>query len=131
MCLTTKQVYPFMTGEDIVCYKLIEKKRSLFGWKWITPHQGFRVSKSVVSGKRLFRARGRRIYYRYNLANIIGGGYIHTFSNNKYAKGVYESIPFAGYHLFECVIPMGTEYYVSDTEQEYASRSIRFVRQIF
>ena len=131
MCLSTKQAYPFIAEEEIVCYKLIEKKRNLFGWKWVTPFKGFRVSKSVVSGKRLLRARGRRIYYRHIFGNLIGGGYIHTFSNNEYEKDAYEIMSVAGYHLFECVIPVGTEYYVSDTEQEYASRSIRFVSQIF
>ena len=131
MCLTTKQVYPFIAKEEIVCYKLIEEKRNLFGWKWVTPYQYFRVSKSMVAGKRLLRARGRRRYYSHIFGNLVGGGYIHTFSNNKYAKDVYETMSVAGYHLFECVIPVGTEYYVSDDKQEYASRSIRFISQIF
>jgi hypothetical protein len=63
--------------------------------------------------------------------NIVGAGYIHTYSNNEYDKDVYGAMTSAGYHLFKCVIPVGTEYYVNDTEEEYASRAIRFVKRIF
>jgi hypothetical protein len=123
MCLYTRQDEPFVAEEDIVCYKrLVLNKSDMF----VTPVIGRKIPDAVISGRRLYRARGIfRCAYRdpvFPWVNIVDRGWVHT----------YTSTPIFFYGddgvWFECVIPKGTKYWKSKNGNEYASSSIRFVK---
>lgn len=123
MCLLSKTDKPCIAEEDIICYKALDRCNGFF-CKCKTPFRGVRVRNAVLTGRRLMKARGNReiIYDDFERYEVYGG-YIHTY---KYVPVFYYNI---GYFVFECVIPKGEEYFKSG-DGEYASRSIRFVRQV-
>lgn len=125
MCLFTLQDKPFVAEEDIVCFKnlAIDKNAS-----FVTPVIGRRIPDAVISGRRLYRARGL-FRCRHKLSdfpllnfNVVDKGWIHTYTASPTffdeENGVW----------FECVIPKGTKFWKSKDGEEYASRSIRFVK---
>lgn len=123
MCLYTIQDKPFVAEEDIVCYKrLVLNKSDIF----VTPVIGRKIPDAVISGRRLYRARGmfRRVNESpaFPYLNVVDRGWIHTYTASPTffdeEKGVW----------FECVIPKGTKYWKSKDGEEYASRYIRFVK---
>lgn len=127
MCLVSKNNKPLIAEDDIVCYKMLVRGNGFF-CKWKTPIIGMRVRNGVLSGRRLMKACGERkiIGTRLNDNSIeyeVSGGFIHTYRVSYYKC--------AGLYMFECVIPKGEEYYKSYDGTEYASRSIRFVSQVF
>ena len=83
-----------------------------------------KVRNAVLTGRRLMKARGGREIISCLYQHVVKGGYIHTY---KHVPPFYYNI---GDFVFECVIPKGEEYFESDDGREYASRSIRFVRQV-
>ena len=107
---------------NIACYKV------LYYWngKYYTPVMHKKVKDAVISGRRLYRARGifRRVYKSlvFPYFNVVDRGWIHTYTTilNFFHgdNGVW----------FECVIPKGTKYWKSKFGNEYASRHIRFVK---
>ena len=123
MCLFTLQDKPFVAEENIVCYKCVDiTKCGIF----YSPVIGRNIPDDVISGKRLYRAKGifRRahIHKYYPWLHEVGKGWIHTCTSSPV---YYVSAPQI---WFECVIPKGTKYWKSEDGEEYASRSIRFVK---
>ena len=123
MCLITLQDKPFVAENDIVCYKrLVLNKSDMF----VTPVIGRKIPDAVISGRRLYKARGLfRRAHEYDFMpwlTEVGKGWIHTYTAAPTffdeEKGVW----------FECVIPKGTEYWKSKNGEEYASSCIRFVK---
>lgn len=53
---------------------------------------------------------------------IVKGGFIHTY------KYFYGSIQNQTYHVFKCIIPDGTKYYVGNGE--YASKEIIILERL-
>lgn len=128
MCLVSKTDKPLIAEDDIVCYKILDRCDS-FSCEYRTPFMGMKVRNAVLTGRCLMKARGKREIIRAYLGNNsyryeVNGGYIHT----------YKHVPFYSYDIgdivFECVIPKGEEYYKSYDGTEYASRSIRFIKQV-
>lgn len=122
MCLVTFQDKPFVAESDIVCYKrLVLNKNDRF----VSSVIGRKIPDAVISGKRLYKARGlfRRLYIDsiFPCVNIVDKGWVHTYANEPYFDK-YTGI------VFQSVIPKGTEYWKSKDGEEYASRSIRFVK---
>lgn len=123
MCLLTLQDKPFVAEKDIVCYKRLVLNKSD---RFVTPVIGRNIQDAVISGRRLYKARGifmrshKSSYFPY--LNVVDKGWIHTFTTSptffNEEKGVW----------FECVIPKGTKFWKSNDGEEYASRSIRFVK---
>jgi len=128
MCLHSKTDKPCIAEEDIICYKMLDRYYGLF-YQWQTPFRGMKVRNAVLNGRRLMKARGERkiIGVRlddYSILYEINGGYIHTYKD--FPTFGYD----IGYNVFKCVIPKGEEYFESVNGSEYASRSIRFVKQV-
>lgn len=125
MCLNSKTDKPCIAEEDITCYKVLDRCDGFF-CKCKTPFRGVRVRNAVLTGRRLMKARGKREISN-NIFNLyqVNGGYIHTYKDFPFS---YHDI---GCFLFECVIPKGEAYFESYDGREYASRSIRFVSQVF
>jgi hypothetical protein len=123
---------PRIAEEDIICYKVLCKSNGVFGSKWVTPITEMSIRNAVLTGRRLMKARGEReiigLYLNDNYIYAVAGGYIHTYKQVPPFPPFYYKI---GDIVFECVIPKGEEYFKSVDGHEYASRSIRFVKQIF
>ena len=123
MCLVTFQDKPFVAEEDIVCYKRVVINK--YG-NFVSPAIKRKIPDAVMSGKRLYRARGifrhahKDIVFRW--LNIVGRGWIHTYTTTPIFFHANDGV------WFECVIPKGAEYWKSKDGNEYASRSIRFVK---
>ena len=120
MCLLTLQDKPFVAEENIVCFKrLVLDENGSF----VTPVIRRRIPDAVITGKRLYRARGifRRAHkdFVFRWLNIVGRGWIHTYTTTPIFFYVNDGV------WFECVIPKGAEYWKSKDGNEYASRSIR------
>lgn len=133
MCLISNTNIPKIAQEDIVCYKVLIKPsilKSLFGKGYVTPWYD-----KKVKPKGLFKAEGMKEIIRDYYASIhptklycIGGGFIHTYTNLN-AIGI-TGPDFVRQRVFECIIPKGTEYFISIDDQEYASDCIIFKREI-
>lgn len=113
--------------KDITCYKALRKN-----WcGYITPIRGKHVSKAVIKGKRLMKpsiwsrlfGKTEKVEEIYGTLTLVETGYIHVYVNKYIAK-----MCFSDCDVFECVIPMGTEYYIDKDRNTLASRSLRFVR---
>ena len=75
-----------------------------------------------MNGRRLYKARGKE-EVKYDYYFQVGGGFVHS-----YAK--FQACLSVRYVVWECLIPAGTRYWVSDDGTEYASKSLRFVRRM-
>lgn len=117
-----------VTGEkvaesDIVCYKQMRCLRGVV----VSPLIGRFVSKRVLMGKRLYRARGIECV---NVKGLDGGAFVDggfVYSYVRKCNVVDNWMDFIGY---ECVIPAGTRYWESYDGEIYASKSLRFVKRI-
>ena len=123
MCLITLQDNPFVAENDIVCYKrVVINKFNGF----VSPVFKRKIPNAVISGKRLYSGRGifRRAYRDpvFPWVNIVDRGWIHTYTAAPIFFHGNDGV------WFECVIPKGTKYWKSKDRDEYASRSIRFVK---
>lgn len=107
--------------KDIPCVKALGYVNGCF----VTPIEYRRVPYLVLSGRRLFRARGKRDVKRNQLWEVVSGGYIHVYRREDNVQSSFKS----GCLLFDCIIPKGTEYYESNDGTMYAARKIRFVRK--
>lgn len=124
MCLISETNQPTIATEDIVCYKIITPENR-------TPCTNTHVNILHRLGVKPFKAKGDIIinisasgrYYN------IEGGMIHTFCNLNYT--LIHADNFAiGFPIYECIIPKGTEYFVSSDEEEYCSKKIIFKKRI-
>ena len=139
MCLRTKTKEPLYAEEDMVCYKVVKESKAE-GCPYMTPYEESLIHENVVKGMWMFVAHGRKKIEETNSLNTsydIGEGYIHTYKtlpHGKYMTEHLESLIEGGFHLFECVIPSGSEYYVgvdSNGFPSYASEKIKFTKIIY
>ena len=108
---------------DIVCYKVL----SYWYGKYYTPIMRKRVKDAVLTGRRLFRGGLFRQKHKYTDYISIEGGYIHVYSTFMNCRWY----GFCGERCcYKCIIPKGTEYWVSNDRKEFAARKIRFVKQV-
>lgn len=137
MCLVCKKYNYRNARRDIVCYKVMDKIVGDYdNVHYTTPYQFMRVEDDIIEGKRLFEVEGKcKIMRNEDLPDklLIGNGYIHTFKNLKDARMYVEF--FTGRCIFECIIPKGVGYLSGKnglilSEDSYASKSIRFIREI-
>lgn len=139
MCLTTKTKEPLYAEEDIVCYKVVKESKAE-GCPYMTPYEESLIHEKAIKGIWMFVAHGIKKIEESNSLNTsydIGEGYIHTYKylpHGKYMNEYMELHHDGEFHLFECIIPRGTEYYVgSDLNgfTSYASERIKFVKKIY
>ena len=129
MCLVSDTDIPKIAQEDIVCYKVLIKVsniKALFGKGYATPWY-----ETKVKPKGLFKAKGGKSILKnyFNPGTYdVGRGFIHTYTGldgSRIPKNFIE-----GYRIFECIIPKGTEYFVSTDGEEYAPDCIIFKRKM-
>ncbi len=122
MCIRS---YSLKVAEtDIVCYKQLCRSE-LFGFLY-TPVVRRLMFPWVLSGKRLYRARGfKRIECLEDYTFWVDSGFVYS-----YARGddVFDDGKL--YVAYECVIPAGTRYWMSTDAMVYASDKIRFKRRL-
>lgn len=106
---------------DIVCYKALSYMNGVH----YTPCRFKIVKDAVLSGRRLLRGGLFRKKEIHGDNTVISGGYIHVATNVKWLRIWYN----ASRH-FKCIIPKGTEYWVSKDGNEMAARKIRFVERV-
>lgn len=158
-CKVTRQDVPFckpkVSKEDIVCYKIIERKRkdaySIFGHGKYPEEI---CSGSVVCGrgiwiknnwfKRFFFNKPEKEYIEesieWNYTNQwydITFGFIHALSYRPQEIKGYLPIHAGKYELWECIIPKKTIYYQantrgshSETSNSYAAKKIQFIKKL-
>jgi len=135
MCLNIISA-PKVAEEDISCYKILEECK-LEGYPYKSPFQENPIKSEIVYGFSPYVGEGDRTIkidsYGYR---IISEGYIHTYQSKIVAKEIvnyYQSLFGKYFHLFECKIPTGTEYYDgfdSNLLSGYASERIVFVKKL-
>lgn len=129
MCLVSDTDIPKIAQEDIMCYKALIKVSSikaLFGKGYATPWL-----ETKVRPKGLFKAKGEKSIFRNCFkpgTYDIGRGFIHTYTGLDGSKVPKNLV--GDHRMFECIIPKGTEYFVSIDGEEYASDCIIFKRKV-
>ena len=135
MCLIKdKKHHPFnrplIAEEDIVCYKQLCTNRSN---AIVTPYE-----KIPIPTKCIQKNKKKRIPFKAEIlnkfefiwrhvlgfSNIVTDGFIHTFS-----LSVSHQYLFCSEHVFRCIIPKGTKYFIGEGD-EYASEQIIFREQL-
>lgn len=113
--------------EDIVCYKVMVYNDN----GWVTPYMRTPVSNSIVSGEKNFKANS---YERVRADSFYSGcfeitsGFIHTFACP--SSAIIHAKSFLCGKVFACIIPKGVKYYNSSNGLCYASKEIKFVKQL-
>lgn len=124
MCLISETNKPTIATEDIVCYKVITTENK-------TPYTDSFVNILHRLGIIPFKAKGnikieenfnrftRRYYY------TITKGMIHTFKGQ-----IFYTMSWFFPKIYKCIIPKGTEYFISQGGNEYCSKKIIFKKRI-
>ena len=135
MCLyKDKKHHPFnrplIAKEDIVCYKqLCVNVHNVI----VTP-----ITKVPIPRKCIQKNKKKRIPFKaeplnkfmfiwkhvFGFSNEVTDGFIHTFST----EPLHYNYFWHG-HVFKCIIPKGTKYFIGD-DKDYASEQIIFVDQL-
>ena len=108
---------------DIVCYKVL----SYWHGNYYTPIMCKRVKNAVLTGRRLFRGGLFRQKHKYTNYISIEGGYVHVYSSLMNCRWRWSCDEC---RYYECIIPKGTEYWISKNGTEMAARKIRFVKRV-
>ena len=157
MCLFTKQNKAKVAKEDIVCYKVVELN---FNNIFMTPFRYTKlgtnleglslkaeVHSMVVNKNGELIAKDIVVPNPYGTENIyeyvVEDGAVHSYKSIDGAKKLVNFFSQGGrngkqvfYHIFECVIPSGSEYYVGNESMFgcgaacYASDEIKFIKEI-
>lgn len=122
MCLYTYDKKPLIAKEDIICYKAVEYNPELDTYN--TPFQRTDITE-YVKNKTIWRDSSE---VQRTVADVdifgkslyeTGIGYIHAL------RGPYGR---ALYHVYKCIIPKGTEYYIG-LNDDICARAIQFVEE--
>lgn len=123
--------HPLMAKEDIVCYKqLYVNCHNVI----VTPHRYIPVPiKCIQKNKRKRIPFKAEILNKFEFiwkhvlgfSNIVTDGFIHTYSCAPPPQNILRDD-----RIFQCIIPKGTKYFISEGENEYASEQIIFVEQL-
>ena len=65
-----------------------------------------------------------------DLRNALHGGVFHSYTDLKWARGVFKFIDGSDFVLVSCVIPAGTPYWRNNEFHEFASTKIKIVEII-
>ena len=125
MCLWTRQKEAKVAKKNITCYKIMLK----YGKMVVSPYYASFIPAATLNGG-LYSACGSEHVEVSNVRVIVGGGFIHAYSDLNVAKE--ELARFNEWaHLYKCVIPAGTRYFRSIPEDhEICAKEIRFVEEV-
>ena len=124
MCLTTKNLKPYVAKEDIKVFKILQR----IDKRYITPYQGSEVTLGSVMkpDKEIEHKEGNCGYN--NCTLCVEGGFIHAVTNAvAYDKDKIEN---ENYVVVEAYIPKGTEFYLSDDFIEVAAKELYITDKI-
>lgn len=131
MCLYSKEYGASCAKEPIKCYKVLRR----YDGYYFSPYYGERAIDSLtIKGQLPYRALGEVtvIESALNCGKFkVTKGFIHTYKDFNDAELI--AWPERSYSIFECEIPVGTEYYegVDDSEKSnYASECIIFKKLV-
>lgn len=132
MCLITYWKKPKIAKKNIVCYKILEDK-GLNGL--YSPHTQTKYSTG------LNKAYGETIIYRGPILNhsifkrktyMIERGMLHCCTTEGYSFEYLYKIfnnPFYHHIIYKCIIPKGTEYYISTDKKQICAKAIRLIKE--
>jgi hypothetical protein len=137
MCLYSKEYRASCAKEPIKCYKVLRCYDGDDGVYYFSPFYGDRAIDSLtIKGQLPYRALGT-VTVKENEIGLNCGkfkvtkGFIHTYKDFYAAELI--AWPERSYSIFECEIPVGTEYYegVDDSQKStYASECIIFKKLV-
>lgn len=119
---------PLIAQEDIVCYKMLVKKKYFIFSIYRTPTTNTIIFPFLLRLFNIpFKARGKEEIRNtfWGSKYVIEKGFIHTQSNINKPKINYSN----NIKIFECVIPKGTKYFAC-MRGIYASKKIKFIKQL-
>ena len=124
MCLTTKNLKPYVAKEDIKVFKILQR----IDKRYITPYQGSEVTlESVMKPDKEIEHKEGNCGYN-NCTLCVEGGFIHAVTNAvAYDKDKIEN---ENYVVVEAYIPKGTEFYLSDDFIEVAAKELYITDKI-
>ena len=111
---------------DIPCVKVLVRRDG----EVYTPCFPKRVSRIVLCGIFPMRAKGEERVVHGTYSAYVTGGFVHVYASRAdcihwewlwHDGGMIE--------FYDCVIPKGTRYWMSDDGSQYAAKKIRFVRK--
>jgi hypothetical protein len=115
MCLATFQKEPYIAQKDIIVYKALFKS----GKRILSP---FREFPYIL--KKLYQTDfGITFSLTYNAPKLIHEGF-HGYRNRKYAISRWIKV-------YKCIIPKGSQYYISSDQKEIVSDQIIIKRKLW
>lgn len=126
MCLTAYHKNTFLTADrDIVCYKVLCFKDG----RWVSPYVGFDYTEYVNNLGLVFEDKVEpNINWELKIYGILNfnEGFVHFYTDPFIAKC---SLVEKNYGLFECIIPVGTEYSLGKYD-DICAKKFKFVRKM-
>ena len=124
MCLTSETIRSIKATSDIVCYKVLLKKRNSL----VSPfYQNFKWKFREIVEPR------DKAGYRF-ISNHIQDGYLHTFSSIYGAEDMVKDSSMRDHlRIYKCIIPKGAYYYKgiqSGGCYGYASKKVKLVELV-
>lgn len=123
MCLVSKSNEPLIAVHDIHCYKAL----TMINNEFFSPFQHSRYFLNAVNYAFIECSTGGKYYY-------IEEGFLHCFTD----EGILSlndddynfMCPFYTLYLFECYIPKGSKYFISENGKEICSNKL-YVTNIY
>ena len=120
MCLYSKTKIPLIAKEDITCYKIVCRPLNSKVSKYDSVCFNFPINKGLIY------AEGEKIILEYGYYQI-GEGYLHSYTSLYHAKNTCFGYNF----ILECIIPKGSEYFISKDGDEYASDKLIIGKKVY
>jgi hypothetical protein len=130
MCLISKNGYPSIAEEDIICYKHLHYMTDSSQYRSPYQHTIYEIPSTVTDNANEMIVKVQ--YFDGTFAYEISSGYIHCYKNLLGVKNnvdwiiKYVKIPRCENVIVECVIPKGTKYW--EGIWEICAKTIKLVR---
>lgn len=147
MCLYVKNKEPKIAKCNISCYKMVLRQQYPSCNEYFSPYMYMPISKECINGDKNMEPNEIMIpknvcidetnfIFGHEFTAYIEGGMIHTYMRKEDAikdATAQGTAPLESFEVYECMIPIGTEYY-EGTDSEfccYASKAIKFIKKIY
>lgn len=133
MCLTTHQKYPIKNDKPIKAYKVVATtpNKNFFGVLLWGPIRYKAPFYSIFDYTRFIR-----FHHTVSgpipeaIANVVNQGF-HLYLDIEAAKYVIKHYDFySRWVIFECEIPTGSKYFVSDDNAEICTNRFKFIKEL-
>lgn len=130
MCLISDDIRERVAERDIPCVKvLVRRDGGVY-----TPYFSERVCRIVLCGIFPMRAKGDENVvhgtYSGSAYVTVTGGFVHVYASRAdYIHWEWLWHDGGMIEFYDCVIPKGTRYWMSNDGSQYAAKKIRFVRK--